>query len=95
MMINNSFDFASHIALIRVQDVVIYEGHLIDRVSGRELRSELVVEVKVILTDLTIVKMRRDFQVAEEVCSVAVNDWDPLLAEYLLVVEGKGEGSDS
>jgi len=94
MVINNSFDFASHIALLVVQDVVIDEGHLVERVSGGELRSELVVEVEIILTDLTVFKVRRDLQVAVEVCPVAVDDWDPLLTEHLLVVEGKDEGSD-
>ena len=94
-MVDNAGNFRTHIALLCVQNVVIDKSHIFDFASVRELSSELIVEVKVIQTDLAILQMSCDLQVAEEVSFVAVDNWNPLLAQLLLVVECKHKCTDS
>ena len=95
MVVDDALDLRAKISLVSVEDVMVNQCHFIDRVSGRILCSELIVEIQLFLTDLALLKMCRDLQVAEEIGAVAVDDGDPLLAELLLVVECKDESSDS
>ena len=74
VMVNYAPHFAAKIALLPVQDVVVDQCHLFNCLSVRELRSELIVEVQIILTDLAVRKVLCDLKVGEEVCSIAVDD---------------------
>ena len=95
MVVDNTFDLTAHIALASIENVVIDQGHLFDRISRRKLRPELIVKVQVFEADLTVGKVFHDLCFTVEVCAITVDHWNPLLAQLLLVVEGKCECSDS
>ena len=95
VMVNNSPYFAAKVALLPVQNVVVDQGHLFNCLGVRELRSELIVKVQIVLTYLAIRKVLCDLKVGEEVCAIAVDDGHPLLAQFLLVVKCKHKRADS
>ena len=89
MMINDPGDFAAHIALLLVKNVVIYQSDFFDGRSIWKLLPKLIVEVKLVLRDLAVLEVLHDLQVAEEISSVAVDDRYPRLPEFQSVVIGE------
>ena len=87
VMVDDTPYFAAKIALLPVQNVVVDQCHLFDCLSVGELRSELIVEVQIVLADLAVRKVLCDLKVGVEVCSIAVDDGHPLLAQFLLVIK--------
>ena len=61
MMVDYSSHLAGKVVLIRIQNVVIDQSHVCDGVGGWELRTEFIVEVQLVLTDLAILKVLNDF----------------------------------
>ena len=61
MMVDYSSHLAGKVVLIRIQNVVIDQSHICDRVGGWELRTELVVEVQFVMTDLAVFEVLNDF----------------------------------
>lgn len=61
MMVDYSSHLAGKVVLIRIQNVVIDQSHVCDGVGGWELRTELVVEVQLVLTDLAVLEVLNDF----------------------------------
>lgn len=58
VMIYDASHLAREVTLLPVQHIMINQGHLFNLLSGvRELRSELIVEIQIVLTDLAIFKM--------------------------------------
>ena len=80
MMVDHTSNFTAEITLIVVQNVVVDQSHVSDGVGGRELGPEFVIKVHIILTDLAILQVSRDLQIAEKVRLIAIDDGHPLLA---------------
>ena len=80
VMVDYASHFASKITLIVIQNVMVNQSHVCDGIGGGELGPEFVIKVQIILTDLTILKVSGDLQVAKKVRLIAIDDGDPLLA---------------
>ena len=93
-MVDDALDLASHVALIDVEDIVIDQCHFFHDICRWVLSPELVIEVEFVLTDLAVLQVLRDLQVAEEIRAVAIDHWYPLLALLGLIVESEYEGAD-
>ena len=86
-MVDDAPYFAAKIALLPVQNVVVDQCHLFNCLGVGELRSEFIVEVQIALANLAVRKVLCDLKIGEEVCSIAVDDGHPLLAQFLLVIK--------
>lgn len=73
---------------------MVDQSHFFHAFRGGELSLELIVEVEIVLRDLTILKMFHNFQIAEEVGALAIDNRSPLLIELGLVIVGQTDGSD-
>ena len=80
MMVDHTGHFTAEITLIVVQNVVVDQSHVSDGVGGGELGPEFVIKVQIILTDLAVLQVSRDLQIAEKVRLIAIDDGHPLLA---------------
>ena len=86
-MVYDSCHLASQVTLLSIQHVMVYQSHLLnDLPSIRVLRSKLIIEVQIVLTYLAILQMFHYFEIAVKVCLVAVDDGDPLLVKFSLIV---------
>ena len=61
MMVDYSSHLAGKVVLIRIQNVVIDQSHVCDRVGGWKLCTELVIEVQLILANLAVFEVLYDF----------------------------------
>ena len=95
VMVNDSSHLASKVTLLSIQHVMVYQCHLVNDLHRVWiLRSELIIKVQIVLTYLAILQMFRYFQITVKVCLVAVDDGDPLLVEFALIIVGQHDGTN-
>ena len=93
-MVDDSTNFAAQVSLVEVEDVVVNEGHFLNRAGVGVLLPEFVVEVEITVGDLRVGEVLHNLQVAEKVLAPAVDHGRPVLAQLYGVVVGEYQGAD-